>query len=186
MLGYSFGIVKWSKTDLVNLERKIRTTLTKAQKHHPKSAVERVTLLRSQGGRGLVDICKQLDQQITNLRAYFHREALTSTLHKVICAADDSTPLLLNQHEIQTHHQTNEEKMQIWKEKPLHGRHINDADQDTVDTLASNYWLVSGQLFPETEGFVMAIQDQVIASRNYLKYIVKDTIIENDKCRYGC
>ena len=30
-----------------------------------------------------------------------------------------------------------------------------------------------GELFPETEGFLIAIQDQVIATKNYQKYIIK-------------
>lgn len=40
-----------------------------------------------------------------------------------------------------------------------------------VDTNASNYWLTSGQLFTDTEGILVAIQDQVFPTRNYLKYI---------------
>ena len=52
------------------------------------------------------------------------------------------------------------------------GRHPNEMSQDHVDMEASNYWLISGVLFAETEGFMMAIQDQVIGT--------------NDSCRYGC
>jgi hypothetical protein len=38
---------------------------------------------------------------------------------------------------------------------------------------ASNKWLTSADLFAETEGFLTAIQDQVILRRNYKKYILK-------------
>uniref|UniRef100_A0A6P7FWF2 Uncharacterized protein LOC114334905 n=1 Tax=Diabrotica virgifera virgifera TaxID=50390 RepID=A0A6P7FWF2_DIAVI len=76
--------------------------------------------------------------------------------------------------------------MRTWMGKPLHGRHLNEVNQEYVDSRASNYWLVSGKMFPETEGFLLAIQDQVIPTRNYLKYIVKDPQFQNDKCRYGC
>ncbi|KAG6462064.1 hypothetical protein O3G_MSEX013040 [Manduca sexta] len=48
---------------------------------------------------------------------------------------------------------------------------------------ASNKWLKLGSLFPETEGFIIAIQDQVINTNNYKKYIVKDPNTHNDKCR---
>lgn len=41
-------------------------------------------------------------------------------------------------------------------------------------------------MFPETEGSLLAIQDQVIPTRNYLKYIAKDPTVEDDRCRYGC
>ncbi|XP_050517228.1 uncharacterized protein LOC126891922 [Diabrotica virgifera virgifera] len=55
-LSYSFGIIKWSKTDVESLQRKVRTLLTKAHNHHPRSGVERTTLPRYLGGRGLMDI----------------------------------------------------------------------------------------------------------------------------------
>jgi CHASE3 domain sensor protein len=38
---------------------------------------------------------------------------------------------------------------------------------------ASNKWLRSADLFAETEGFLTATQDQVIQTRHYRKYILK-------------
>ena len=32
----------------------------------------------------------------------------------------------------------------------------------------------------------MAIQDQVIPTRNYLKFVVGDPTVRSDRCRYGC
>jgi hypothetical protein len=55
---------------------------------------------------------------------------------------------------------------------------INDSNIDKENSLQ---WLLSGGLFPETEGFIFAIQDQVIPTRNFLKYIEKQQI--EDKCR---
>uniref|UniRef100_A0A6P7H095 Uncharacterized protein LOC114342846 n=1 Tax=Diabrotica virgifera virgifera TaxID=50390 RepID=A0A6P7H095_DIAVI len=185
-LSYSFGIIKWSKTDIESLQRKVRTLLTKAHNHHPRSAVERTTLPRYLGGRGLMDIGEQLDKQVANLRTYFQAQAESSTLHRAICAVDDSTPLKLREQEMRINHLSKNEKMRTWMGKPLHGRHLNEVNQEYVDSRASNYWLVSGKMFPETEGFLLAIQDQVIPTRNYLKYIVKDPQVQNDKCRYGC
>ena len=107
------------------MQRKTRTLLMKAKKHHPRSALERTTLPRNQGGRGLADLERQLEGQITNLRAYFFRKAETSILHRAVCDADDSTPLRLKEREMPTHNRTDGEKMQAWIEKPLHGRHAN-------------------------------------------------------------
>jgi len=45
--------------------------------------------------------------------------------------------------------------------------------QQYVDTEASNKWLTNAELFPETEGFLTAIQDQIVLTRNYKKYILK-------------
>jgi hypothetical protein len=48
-------------------------------------------------------------------------------------------------------------------------------DQEEINKRMSLLWLTDGYPFPETEGFLMAIQDEVIGTQNYRKYIVKDT-----------
>jgi len=42
-----------------------------------------------------------------------------------------------------------------------------------VDIEASNKWLTNTDLFAETEGFLTATQGQVILTKNYKKYILK-------------
>jgi hypothetical protein len=44
LLTYSFGIIKWSKTNLQNINIQTRILFTKFCKHHPKSAIERFNL----------------------------------------------------------------------------------------------------------------------------------------------
>jgi hypothetical protein len=61
VISYSFGIVKWTPTALDTINTKIRTTLTKHRMHHPKSAIERITLL------------KQLDLLLLSLNTKYHR-----------------------------------------------------------------------------------------------------------------
>jgi len=51
-----------------------------------------------------------------------------------------------------------------------------------VDIEASNKWLTSADLFAETEGFPRAIQDQVILTGSYKKYIWKQPNID-ELCR---
>lgn len=187
-LVYTFGIIKWNKTDLENLERKTRTIMTSHRIHHPKSATERLTLPRSQGGRGLINIMQLHSKQIISLRKYFETKKTTSPLHCAIVQSDNKyTPLDLQHHvpltELQVPDPRNEDLIGTWKQKALHGRHPHDLSQAHVDKIASNYWLSHGDLFPETEGFVMAIQDQVVATKNYMKFIVKDKNTPNDTCR---
>lgn len=67
LLTYSFGVVKWTKTDLEALERAVRVAFTKHRTHHPRSAIERITLPRREGGRGVTDIqalCSNQIQQV--------------------------------------------------------------------------------------------------------------------------
>jgi len=55
VLTFSFGTVKWTPTDLENLQTKMRTLLTSYRFHHPRAAKESLTLPRQMGGRGLID-----------------------------------------------------------------------------------------------------------------------------------
>lgn len=64
----------------------------------------------------------------------------------------------------------------------MHGRYVTTIDRENIDTSASQQWLRSGSLFVETEGFVAAIQDQVIPTRSYRKRIMKEQV-GNVKCR---
>jgi hypothetical protein len=41
LLTYSFSVIKWSKTNLQNINIQTRVLFTKFCKHHPKSAIER-------------------------------------------------------------------------------------------------------------------------------------------------
>ncbi|CAH2018837.1 unnamed protein product [Acanthoscelides obtectus] len=51
-----------------------------------------------------------------------------------------------------------------WKAKPLHGRYRSRIEDNAIDTKASQGWLLSGNLFLETEGFIASIQDQLIGT----------------------
>ncbi|KAL0838863.1 hypothetical protein ABMA28_016889 [Loxostege sticticalis] len=75
------------------------------------------------------------------------------------------------------------EKLDSWRRKQLHGRHIKDLEQPHIDNEASNKWLKIGYLFPETEGFLISIQDQVVNTKNYRKFIIKDPCALDDRCR---
>lgn len=186
VLTYSFGIVKWTDTDLENLERKIRVELTRQRKHHPTASTLRINLPRSEGGRGIIHVKNLHNSQIKLLRKYFHEKQQVSPLHLCVCTVDKNyTPLNLasNENQRQEIISTQADRMAEWRSKALHGRHPHDIDQSHVDKQASNAWLVAGELFSETEGFMVAIQDQVIHTKNYMKHIIKDPNIQNDSCR---
>nr|XP_018914170.1 PREDICTED: uncharacterized protein LOC109042060 [Bemisia tabaci] len=182
VLTYSFGIIKWTTTDLENINIKTRVLLTKSRKLHPKSCKERVTLGREVGGRGLLDIHELCNRQVHDLRTYFtNRE---HPLHQaIVCTDRNFTPLnLASQGAAYPPFHTDEEKETIWASKELHGRHYSQIHQDHISKSLSYKFLQSGQLFPETEGFILAIQDQVIRTRNYRKFVIKDGTVD-DSCR---
>ena len=189
VLTYSFGIISWSRTDLDNIMRQTRVELTKFRKHHPKASTLRLTLPRAEGGRGLIDIQNLHNSQVQKLRDYFHLKTQVSTLHRSVSQADlKLTPLNLSSLEpppnnVDSNTHSRQEKHNSWRSMALHGRHPHDLDQIYVDKEASNAWLRYGDLFPETEGFFIAIQDQVVNTKNYRKHIIKDPSVRDDRCR---
>lgn len=185
LLTYSFGVIKWSQTELQQLQTKTAVSLTRHRMHHPKSATERLTLPRSEGGRGFLSIVNLHNKQISSLREYFHSRADASCLHHAVCTADIKyTPLNLSSLEMPVPVPTTKEtNVAAWKQKSLHGKYPYELDQPHIDKSASHAWLTYPGLFPETEGFVLAIQDQVIATRNYRRFIMNDPTVVTDKCR---
>lgn len=122
--------------------------------------------------------------QITIIRKYFHESARKSSLHKAIVVADENhTPLNLSKREIDTPTVSHAELMATWRSKPLHGRFPAELDNPYVDTQLSHDWLTCGSLFPETEGFMLAIQDQVVKTRSYAKHVLKEDGVVSDLCR---
>ncbi|CAB3245221.1 unnamed protein product [Arctia plantaginis] len=184
VLIYSFGILAWSQSDLIKLQRTINTHMTTNRKHHPRSCTQRLTLPRQDGGRGLIDIQNLHNNLIDKLRKYFYAQAGQSHLHKFLTDIDKKlTPLNLNDTNIQPKLLSKQQKIDLWAQKSLHGRHLADLSQTHVDRKASNEWLRRGELFPETEAFVIAIQDQVIDTLNYKKHIIRTPNLPTDLCR---
>jgi hypothetical protein len=72
LLMYSFGTIKWTQTELHDIQTKINKSLKKFHIHQPKSATERLTLPRKEG-RGLIDNANLHNKRINNLRQYFYK-----------------------------------------------------------------------------------------------------------------
>ncbi|XP_054744486.1 uncharacterized protein LOC129248900 [Anastrepha obliqua] len=184
VVSYSFGIVKWSSTEIENLQRIIRTIMTKYKSRHPKSSVVRMMLPRKAGGRGQIDVGALHDKLILNIRAYFQHKCSQSELHKAASAADDNyTPLRMNQPYEIKNTTTIDEKIQRWSEMAIHGVYRKDLLSPHVDQKLSHLWLTNRSIFAETEGTIFAIQDGVIPTRNYIKYVMRDPNAAADRCR---
>jgi hypothetical protein len=184
VLTYSFGVIKWTETELQDIQRKIRTTLTKYQCHHPKSCIERMVLPRKIGGRGLLDIHLLHDRQIISLRQYFHNKASSSELIDAICKIDHQyTPLKLADSQFLINSRSVSQKIQDWSAKVIHGKFYFSLNKENIDIMWSNQWLTTNTLFAESEGFMLAIQDEVIPTRNYTKYVMKLPNAPEDICR---
>ncbi|WP_229833152.1 RNA-directed DNA polymerase [Streptomyces narbonensis] len=187
VLTYSFGVVKWTKRELKELQARTNRLLTKYHYHHPKAASERVTLPRSAGGRGLIDLHELHTNQTFKLKTYFEKKAQASPLHQLATRNDKHfTPLNLAKTLTTvppTRTEVHKTKQNRLESKVLHGRYQKHLADEKVDRAASHAWLSYAGIYPETEGFMIAIQDETIATKNYKKYILHDRNMTNDACR---
>uniref|UniRef100_A0A336M9S3 CSON013850 protein n=1 Tax=Culicoides sonorensis TaxID=179676 RepID=A0A336M9S3_CULSO len=180
VLTYSFGIVKWSNSDLEALDRTTRRMLKKFRCLHPNSSIIRLYLPRKEGGRGLLNINKMCKKQVEKMKINLTRS--TDRIITSISRSDKNfTPLNLQAPIITNTSTTIQENVQSWKAMQLHGRYPTSLENTLVDKKSSLQWLKTGHLYPETEGFVMAIQDRVMRTRNYEKHVLKMNVV--DKCR---
>lgn len=177
-------MVKWTDTDLEGIDRLTRTKMREFRIHHPHASLERCYLPRSLGGRGLVNMKALYIRMCNNMRQYFYKKAEQDPFYDAFVRNDKYTLLLLKNKEHQMGiAKTREELIEEWSQKQLHGRYINILRRPHIDWRSSCQWLERGLLFPETEGFIQAIQDQVVSTLNYKKYIIKDPRVVNDVCR---
>ena len=71
-------------------------------------------------------------------------------------------------------------KEEKWKNKALHGQYPKILEKPHVDSVTTNKWL-SSNLKGETEGLLVAAQDQAINTKNYQKVICGQPV--ESKCR---
>jgi hypothetical protein len=147
-------------------------------------SIERFNLPRENGGRGFSNLEILLKNQIASLKNYFLNRARDNTFFNALVSADKGyTPLNLSDNIISDIVKPNiPDTIANIKQKSLHGRYFKELEQPEVNIQASHAWLKKSNIHPETEGFIFAIQDRVINTRNYKKHICGlQSII--DKCR---
>ena len=70
LLRYSGGIVNWTKSELVELDRTTRNLLNIHGALHPRSNVSRLYLPRREGGRGLISVEDAINIEERNINVY--------------------------------------------------------------------------------------------------------------------
>ena len=199
VITYSFNIVNWNMSEIRKIDRKIRKLLTCNGMHHPKADTDRLYLPRREGGRGLIQL--ELTYKTTTIGLHQYLEHSkdwmlklvkehenTKKLHSVTCESRQFARELeivldtgnevqaKDAREIRRHaKQQGLEKIEAkWEEKPLHGQYATRRKHADVDQKYTNQWLWSSGLKAETEGLIMAAQDQSLQTRNFLANIIKN------------
>ena len=134
----------------------------------------RLYLPRKEGGRGLISIKECVNKESKSLHGY-----LRETTEWMLQAALKKK--VLNEQENLQDYQNmkHEEKIRIWKEKDLHGEFV----LQTADVAGEDSWrwLRNGFFKKETEGLILAAQEQALRT-NSIKHSI-DKTSETPLCR---
>ena len=172
---YGAGIINWTVAELRQMDTKTRALLRLHRAHHPQGDVDRLYVNRKRGGRGLQSIeevvrreenamtsyfSKTTDPELVALRPHIQREKLLKG--EVINKLDDKL-------RDEGDHRTQ------WANKVMHGQFVRNLEE-VADGANTWNWLHQQDLKKETEGLIIAAQDQALRT-NYVKHkIDKDPV----------
>jgi len=154
LVRYTAGIVEWTQEELKQLDRKTRKHMTMRKMLHPRSNVDRLYLRRDEGGRGLmaVEDCVRLEE--AGLSDFLKLRGMNQETYNRFIKDNSQGEEKRLKHEM---------RLEAWKEKPLHGQFIRRTEEMGI---TSWNWLKEGKLKKETEGMILAAQDQALPTRN--------------------
>ena len=174
---YGAGIIQWKASELKDLNRKSRKTMTIYGGLHPKSDVGRLYVKRKEGGRGLISVERCIREEENSLGFYVANSE--ENLIRGVSAAET-----INMREtitsVECKKQKEKELKEKWSEKRMHGQFIRETTEK-VDKEKTWQWLSRGDLKVGAEALLCAPQEQAIRT-NYIKYHI-DKTNESPLCR---
>ncbi|XP_031559231.1 uncharacterized protein LOC116295530 [Actinia tenebrosa] len=168
VVSYSFNIIKWKLSEIKRLDAKERKFLTMNRMHHPKADVERLYVKRREGVRGLVQIENSYIKISTiGLDMYFKIDvSIIGKTKRIKSTYKDHLQM---------------KQCEKWESNPLHDQYIRQVNKADVDKQRTHSWLKGTDLKSETEGLIIAAQDQKLPTRYYDNKIMGKHV--NTKCR---
>ena len=132
-------------------------------------------LPRQASERGLLQIRETVEEEKRALNDYIKN----STEHALKAVSYEEL-LKVNESQSEYHKKELKNRQERWQSKPLHGQYLQDI-KDKTDIDITWSWLKNCELKKETEGFLIAAQDQALHT-NAIKDKI-DEVTEDSKCR---
>ena len=170
---YETGIIKWTKNELEELDRKTRKLMTMYGAQHPKADVDKLYLKRCDGGRGLIGVEDCVQAEVNSLDKY-----LSVSEEKMLKEVSLSSTLENKKHG-KSKEDTQKKNQEEYESKALDGQFQKATEK--VKGNKSWDWLKNGYLKKETESTVIAAQDQALCTRNMRKTVYGENV--DSTCR---
>ncbi|XP_053114534.1 uncharacterized protein LOC128328501 isoform X2 [Hemicordylus capensis] len=174
VIRYTAGIIDWTQAELEMLDRKTRKIMTINHALHPRSDVDRLYLPRSSGGRGMRQVHQTVEEEKRGLEEYI-KDSEEDALQMVKNAK------LFNTNETKQAYKKEQVKNRAekWRNKPLHGQYLHNITGKS-DITKTWQWLKNDNLKKETEGLILAAQEQALRTNAIRAKVEKSTT--NSKC----
>ena len=132
LMRYGAGIMKWTKRELDEINRKTRKVMAMTQELHFRSDVDKLSVSRMEGGKGLIKwkICVKGEENSLRWYVKHHIEPLISAIRisNTVPSENSTQPKEFKQ-------QNNEERLNNWRGKVMNGQYIRQIeDNDKSNT----------------------------------------------------
>ena len=126
---YGAGILQWKESELKDVDRKSRKTITAYGALHPKSDVDRLYVTKKEGGRGLMSVERCVKEE-GNIFGFHVSNSEENLIRRVAAAETIDTEDTVMSGEFKK--QKAQELKQNWREKKMHGQFVREMP-DKVD-----------------------------------------------------
>ena len=176
----TFGILEWTKEEVLQIDIKTRKLLTLTGNFHKNSSVDRLYANRADGGRGLNSVYDNYVTRMISVINHLHIAAEKNTyLQAVIHHEQDKLVRVAegfsNALKIPTEHQNvaqlaksslKKSHLSAYQSKEQHGFvHRKQTAVEGYNKKLTNNWINSKGLVSHTEGYIFAIIEQEINTR---------------------
>ena len=156
---YNAGIVDWTMEEVANMDRRTRKILAMNGFLHTRSNVARLSPPRKEGGRGLIGIEECVRRESKSLHGYL-RESTEWMFQAAL-----KEKVIVEEKSLQDYERRRkDEKVKNWKEKALGGAFVQQISDDAEEE--SWRWLRNGFLKKETDGLILAAQEQSLRTNS--------------------
>ena len=165
---YGAGVVNWTQIELQAIDRKTWKKLSMYGAMHVRDSVDRLYCSRTEGGKGLSEVCACVKAEENSL-AYYVSQTLEPVLQKVGRQKIVSVVQCI-------------EPSDYKEAEKLKGMQKFVRDTEPMSDKEKSWeWLWNGDLKKKTERVILAAQGQALRT-NYVKFRIDDSCF-SPKCR---